>query len=147
MTDALLSAGAQPTRPWAVDPHDRGDPRDGIPDKITGALKRRGLRVFDLRTAAVIARLGDVGSGGPVRADEHRPASVTEGRVRVRIDDGRWALSPFEASIVTLMIRLDPDLRHANLYADAFCLAAVQAENKVAAVHIGTRLTDAGVRA
>jgi hypothetical protein len=111
--------------PWATST----DPRDGIPDEIIDALKARDLRVFDLRTAAVI------GAGG------------TEGRIRVRIDDGRWSLSPLEASIVALMIRLAPDLSHADLYADAFCLSAVQAENKVEAVYIGARLSDAGVRA
>jgi hypothetical protein len=122
-----LPATDSDAAPWAVDPHDRGDPRDGIPDEIIHALKLRALRVFDLRTAAVIGAAG------------------TEGRVRVRIDDGRWALSPFEASIVALMIRLDPAIAHADLYADAFCLAATQAENKVEAVYIGSRLNDAGV--
>lgn len=129
MLDLTPTLTTDPTVPWAVAPDDHHDPRDGIPDEITHALKRRDLRVFDLRTAAVIGAAG------------------TEGRVRVRIDDGRWALSPFEASIVALMIRLDPGLPHADLYADAFCLAATQAENKVEAVYIGSRLNDAGARA
>lgn len=126
---STLPATDSVASPWAVDPHDRHDPRDGIADEITHALKRRGLRVFDLRTAAVIGQAG------------------TEGRIRVRIDDGRWSLSPLEASIVALMIRLDPALPHADLYADAFCLAATQAENKVEAIYIAARLDDAGVRA
>lgn len=126
---STLPATDSDAAPWAAVPDDRGDPRDGIPDEIIFALKRRDLRVFDLRTAAVIGAAG------------------TEGRVRVRIDDGRWALSPFEASIVALMIRLDPAIAHADLYADAFCLAATQAENKVEAVYIGSRLTDAEVGA
>lgn len=126
---STLPATDSVVAPWAAGPDEHGDPRDGIPEEIIHALKRRGLRVFDLRAAAVIGQAG------------------TEGRIRVRIDDGRWSLSPFESSIVALMIRLDPDVIHADLYADAFCLAAIQAENKVEAVYIGARLTDAGVRA
>lgn len=115
-TESVVPAWDAPVDPFTH------DPRDVIPDEIIAALKARGLHRFDLRTAAVIGAAG------------------VEGRIRVRIDDGRWSLCPLEASIVALMVRLDPDLSHADLYADAFCLGARQADNAVEAVHLQARM-------
>lgn len=99
----------------------RDDPRDLVPSEIIDALTARAVRVFDLRTAAVIGHAG------------------VEGRIRVRIDDARWSLSPLEASLVAVLLRLGMGLAHADLFADAFCRAAIQAENKVEAVHLAVR--------
>lgn len=89
--------------------------RDHIPDEILAAL--RACRIFDIGSAAVVGHAG------------------IEGRVRVRIDDGRWSLATLEASVIALLLTVEADLPHADLFAAAFRRAAVDAECKVMAVH------------
>lgn len=93
------------------------DPRDHIPDQVLAALRRPRIGVFEIGAAAVIGHAG------------------VEGRVRLRIGDGRWSLATIEASIVAVLLQVEPDLRGADRFAAAFRLAAVMAEQKVAEVH------------
>lgn len=112
--------------------HERGRPRfghaavpsetrDDIPDQIITALRARRLRVFEMGTAAVITDAG------------------VEGRIRLRIDDGRWSLATVEASVIALLLTVDPDLPHASTFAHAFRRAAVDAELKVEALNAWSR--------
>lgn len=93
------------------------DARDHIPDQILSALRRPRIRVFEIGAAAVVGAAG------------------IEGRVRLRIDHQRWSLATIEASILAILLQVEPDLRGSDRFAAAFRLAAVMAEQKVAQVH------------
>ncbi len=118
MTDTHLSATSRMPAPFptfAAAPVD--DLRDHVPDQVLSALRRARIRVFEIGSAAV------VGAGG------------IEGRVRLRIDHQRWSLATIEASIVAILLQVEPDLRGSDRFAAVFRLAAVMAEQKVAEVH------------
>jgi len=112
---AMSAAATAPFPTFAAAPVD--DARDHVPDQVLSALRRSRIRVFEIGAAAV------VGPGG------------IEGRVRLRIDNGRWSLATIEASIVAILLQVEPELRGADRFAAAFRLAAVMAEQKVAEVH------------
>lgn len=106
---------------FAVGP--AADARDHIPTEILAALRPPGgrLRVFQIAPAAVIGQAG------------------VEGRVRLRIDDGRWSLATVEASIIALLLTVDADVPHAQAFARAFRRAAIDAEARVDAVNAQAR--------
>ena len=93
------------------------DAYDIAGDEILQALLTGAARTFDIDSSVVI-------SGADIRP-----------MVIVRMDGRAWTLPSFEAALLALRIRLSPDLRAADLFADAFCLASVQAENKLAGLH------------
>lgn len=93
------------------------DAGDQAADEIITALVAGGMRDFHLDTAAVIT------------------GAIIEGRVRVRMDGRIWSVPTLETALLALRIRLEPGLRAADLFADAFALASIEAEAKVAAVH------------
>lgn len=121
MTDSHWPASARPfhihANDFTVRPLDEVDHASAI----IAALRDRPMRDFQLGTAAMVTDAG------------------VEGRIVVRIDGRRWSLATIEASLVALLIRLEPALRGHDLFADAFCLAATEAENKVEAVHAWSR--------
>ncbi|MCA0366781.1 MAG: hypothetical protein LCH57_01795 [Proteobacteria bacterium] len=98
-----------------------GDIHDQAADDIVAALVGGAMRDFDLACAVVVAD-GDV-----------------QGRVVVRMDGRAWTLPSLEAAVLALRIRLEPGLRGADLFADAFALASRSAEAKVDAVHRWSR--------
>ena len=93
------------------------DAWDQAADDIIAALLTGGMRDFDIDTAAVIT------------------GRVVEGRVLVRMDGRNWSLPALETAVLALRVRIQADLRGADLFADAFALASQTAEAKVAAVH------------
>ena len=90
---------------------------DDAGDEILAALLTGAARTFDIDSTVVI-------SGAEIRP-----------MVFVRMNGRAWTLPSFEAAMLALRIRLSPDLRAADLFADAFCLASIQAENKLAQLH------------
>lgn len=90
---------------------------DDAGDEILQALLTGAARTFDIDSTVVI-------SGAEIQP-----------MVIVRMDGRAWTLPSFEAAMLALRIRLSPNLRAADLFADAFCLASVQAENKLAQLH------------
>lgn len=92
-----------------------------VAGEIALALRDGPMRTFHLATAAVVGRTG------------------IEGRVVLRMNGSTWSLAPIEASLVAILLRLEPQLRGADLFADAFCLASREAEAKVDAVHAWSR--------
>lgn len=103
-------------RPF-VAPDLASDVWDQAAYEIIAALIAGGMRDFDIGTAAVIT------------------GRSVEGRVLVRMDGRNWSLPTLETALLALRIRLEPNLRGADLFADAFALASQEAEAKVAAVH------------
>lgn len=93
------------------------DAWDQSADEIISALVAGGMHDFDIGTAAVIT------------------GRTVEGRVLVRMDGRNWSLPTMETALLALRVRLEPNLRGADLFADAFALASQDAEAKVAAVH------------
>lgn len=103
------------------------DAWDQAADDIIAALVAGGMSDFDIGTAAVIT------------------GRSVEGRVLVRMDGRNWSLPTLETALLALRVRLEPNLRGADLFADAFSLASQEAETKVAAVHdwsVGIRPTE-----
>ena len=90
---------------------------DRAADEILLALRTGPARTFDLTSAVVIV------------------GAVMTPTVVVRMDGRSWTLPSLEAALLALRTRLEPGLRAADLFADAFCLASVQAEGKLAALH------------
>lgn len=90
---------------------------DDAGDEILLALRTGAARTFDLTSAVVIV-------GG-----------VMTPTVVIRMDGRSWTLPSLEAALLALRTRLEPGLRAADLFADAFRLASVQAEGKLAALH------------
>ena len=93
------------------------DAWDQAGDDIIATLIGGGMRDFDIGTAAIIT------------------GRSVEGRVLVRMDGRNWSLPTLETALLALRVRLEPKLRGADLFADAFALASQDAEAKVAAVH------------
>lgn len=93
------------------------DAWDQAADDIIAALVAGGMHDFDIGTAAVIT------------------GQSVEGRVLIRMDGRNWSLPTLETALLALRVRLEPNLRGADLFADAFSLASQEAETKVAAVH------------
>lgn len=101
------------------------DREEDVAGEIIACLRSGPIRDFDISTAAIVGKAG------------------IEGRVIVRFGkDGASqvrSLATIEASLTAILLRLEPDLRGHHLFADAFCLAAQEAENKVDAVHAWSR--------
>lgn len=93
------------------------DAYDIAGDEILQALLTGAARTFDIDSTVVIS------------GTEIRPMVI------VRMDGRAWTLPSFEAALLALRMRLLPGLRAADLFADAFCLASVQAEEKLADLH------------
>lgn len=92
-----------------------------VAGEIVLALRDGPMQSFHLATAAVVGGAG------------------VEGRVVLRMRGETWSLAPIEAALVAILLRLEPLLRGADLFADAFCLASREAEAKVDAVHAWSR--------
>jgi hypothetical protein len=93
------------------------DDYDFAGDQIIRGLHGGPARSFDLDTTVVVT------------------GSAIEPRVVVRMDGSIWILPTLEAALLALRIRLEPGLRAADLFADAFALASRQAEARLAALH------------
>jgi len=97
------------------------DRDEDVSSEIIRHLLSGPLYDFDIQTRAVVSDAG------------------VEGRVIVRFDGKVRSLATIEASLTAILLRPEPALRGHELFADAFCLAATQAENKVDAVHAWSR--------
>lgn len=112
MTETLVTA---PSRAHAVRPAILA-PSDPVFAEIIAALSATPLLGFDMGATVIV---GDAG---------------VEGRVWVRANGQTWTLTSLDASLIALMLRLEP-FRAAGMFADAFVQASLQAERRVAAVH------------
>lgn len=98
-----------------------------LQDQVIRALRDRPMRGFALDSLAVIdGAAGRVGSGGPTG-----PTTAAQAKVRLRIDDAVWTLDTVEAACLSIAVRLEANLRGADLFADAFALASREAEQKL----------------
>lgn len=91
-------------------------PSDPVFEEIVAALWKTPLLGFDMGSAVVVGAAG------------------VEGRVWVRANGRTWTLGSLDASLLALLIRLEPR-RGSDLFADAFARASLEAEKRVAAVH------------
>lgn len=89
------------------------DALDGMVYQITRALMHRPCRDFALNSAVEI-------EGGLAR-----------GVVRLRMHGRAWRMETIEAAMVAIHLRLTPDLRGRDLFADGLCAASREAEQKV----------------
>lgn len=89
---------------------------DDVFAQIRHALAATPLIGFDMGSAAVV---GDAG---------------IEGRVWIRANGQTWTLTVLDAATFAIVMRVD-DMRGAAMLADAFALAAQDAERRVAAIH------------
>jgi len=95
--------------------------RDDLPAEIIAALKARGLRRFDLRTMAFVSAAGV----------EARVILRCGGLIGVRV----WAIPTADAAVLAILVRLQPDLRAADLFADALSAAVIEGEARLSAIH------------
>lgn len=91
------------------------------PSEIIATLKARGLRRFDLRTTAFISAAGA----------EARVVLRCGGRIGLRV----WAMPTADAAVLAILLRLQPDLRAADLFADALSAAVIEGEARLDAIH------------
>lgn len=91
-------------------------PTDPVFAEIITALSATPLLGFDMGATVIV---GDAG---------------IEGRVWVRANGQTWTLTSLDASLIALLVRLEP-FRCAEMFADAFVQASLEAERRVAAVH------------
>lgn len=84
-----------------------------LQDQVIRALRERPMRGFALDSL--------------VQIDDRGPRGV----VVLRIDGSSWTLDTVEAACLAIAVRLAPDLRSADLFADAFALASREAEQKL----------------
>lgn len=84
---------------------------------IIAALNVAPMKSFDISTAAVVS------------------GSFVEGRISIRLNGQSWLLSPLSCSVLSLLVRLELDLRGHDLFADAFSAAVTEAGAKVDAVN------------
>ncbi|WP_201463686.1 hypothetical protein [Brevundimonas aurantiaca] len=96
---------------------DPGDAHDLAADQIIQALHQGPARSFDIDGTVVIT------------------GSVMQPIVVVRMDGQSWSLPTLEAALLALRIRLEPNLRAADLFADVFTLAGRKAEDRLTALH------------
>lgn len=93
------------------------DAYDLAGDQIIQALLTGPARSFDIDATVVIS------------------GAVMTPTVIVRMDGRSWTLPSLEAALLALRIRLEPGLRAADLFADAFGLASRRAEARLTALH------------
>lgn len=91
------------------------------PSDIIAVLKARGLRSFDVRTTAFVSAAGA----------EARVVLRTGGLIGPRV----WTLAPLEAAVLAILLRLEPDLRAADLFAAALSAAVIEGEARLSAIH------------
>lgn len=94
---------------------------DDLPAEIIAALKARGLRRFDLRTTAFVSAAGA----------EARVVLRCGGLIGPRV----WSLHPADAGVLAILLRLESDLRAADLFADALSAAVIEGERRLSAIH------------
>lgn len=89
------------------------DALDQMVTRIIAALSQRPIADFALNSAVVIE------------------GEAARGVVRLRMNGQAWRLETIEAAMVAIHLRLTPDLRGRDLFADALALASREAEQKV----------------
>ncbi|MNS33780.1 hypothetical protein D3C72_658980 [compost metagenome] len=106
-----------------------------LPSEIIAALKARGLRRFDLRTSAFVSAAGA----------EARVVLRCGGLIGHRV----WTLPTPDAALLAILLRLEPGLRAADLFADAVSAAVIESEARLDAIHALQRssLDRAAIRA
>lgn len=92
-----------------------------LPSDIIAVLKARGLRRFDLRTSAFVSAAGA----------EARIVLRCGGLIGSRV----WTLPTSDAAVLAILLRLQPDLRAADLFADALAAAVIEGEARLDAIH------------
>lgn len=104
---------------WAATP--ALDPFDTAQDRLLLALRREPLRDFDVVVTAVVA--------GP----------AVDGRVVAHVNGENFPLTIMEASVAAILLRLEPadgpNAGALDRVADALCLGARLAGDKVDAIH------------
>jgi hypothetical protein len=100
---------------------DAPDAADRMAMDILSALKTGPLRGFDIRTAAVVE------------------GAAVEAQIIVKYDGQVRHLTPLDSAALACVVRLEPGLRGASVFADAFRMAAIEASAKVDAVHAWSR--------
>lgn len=119
-TNPDANAGRMPGLPWDTASIVFGDdlPAAG---EIIACMTQGQVRTFALVTAAVVE------------------AGRIEGRVVVRMNGQSWPLSTCDAALIAILVRLERQVRWADLFADALQAASKQAELKVEALHAWSR--------
>ena len=120
-------SGKQPARPAIL------APSDPIFAEIIAALSATPLLGFDMGATVIV---GDAGVEGRVWVRANVPAQAASGRAASdsRPRSKTWTLTSLDASLIALLIRLQA-FRGAEMFADAFVQASLQAERRVTAVH------------
>lgn len=100
---------------WAAVPSDRD--ADAALDRLLTALRRDALEVFDIVSTAVV-------SGDRIEA-----------RVVVHLNGVNYPLGAADASVASILMRLEPDIAAAERIADGLRLGARLACARVDALH------------
>lgn len=97
------------------------------PDLTTLWDARLDDLIFQIREALTRRPIRDFALGHAVMIEDGRPMGV----IRLRMDGRVWRLSTIDAALLAIHLRLTPDLRGRDLFADALSLASREAEQRI----------------